>query len=382
MIYLDNSATTRVCPEAVAAVVRHMEEDYYNPSAAYGPALLIEKGIRACREHLRRAAGAAGYRVVYVASGTEADNLAVLGVAEHRHNGANVVVSPFEHPAVMETIQRAEKLGYEIRVLPAGTDGRVDLEKACSMIDADTLLVSCMQVSNETGAIQPVTELARQLHQSNPRGLMHVDGVQGFLRVPVLLKNQGIDLYSISGHKFHAPKGIGALLAREDIRLVPQMTGGGQEENLRSSTLNVPGIFGLDAALSAMPQDAGERLRRLKLRLLADLTSLSDMRVNGPDPENETLSAPHIISLSIRGVRGEVMRNALEGMGVLVSTGSACASHKQKVSSTLRAMGLTTEEADGTIRISLSVYNTEEEMDEAADCIQRAAVMLRAYRRK
>ena len=212
---------------------------------------------------------------------------------------------------------------------------------------------------------------------------VHVDGVQGFMRVPMQMGRMGVDMYALSGHKIHGPKGVGALAVRKGVRLVPQMTGGGQEKNLRSGTYNAPAILGLGQAVAQMEEngDRMERLRAMKLRLWQQLSAIEGVRVNGPMPD-EADAAPHILSVFFDGVRGEVMRNALEGAGVLVSTGSACASHKQKVSATLRAMGLTGEQADGTIRISLGLLNTMDEMDEAAARMKETAALLARYRRR
>lgn len=283
----------------------------------------------------------------------------------------------------METIRRVERQGIEVRVLPIDRRGVADLAAAESVIDENTALVSCMQVSNETGAIQPIEALSALAHAKNPKVRVHVDGVQGFMRVPMHMGKMGVDLYALSGHKIHGPKGVGALVARRGVRLAPQMTGGGQEKNLRSGTYNAPAILGLGQAVRQMAEDEGRaaRLAAMKARLWQQLSEMDGVRVNGPMP-GEADAAPHILSVSFDGVRGEVMRNALEGAGVLVSTGSACASHKQKVSGTLSAMGLTGEQADGTIRISLGMLNTMDEMDEAAAQMKKAAALLAQYRRR
>ena len=296
---------------------------------------------------------------------------------------ANFVVSAIEHPAVAETVRRVERLGFEVRVLPIDARGIVDLTACEGIIDAHTALVSCMQVSNETGAVQPVAALSALARKRNPNVRVHVDGVQGFMRVPMHMGRDGVDMYSLSGHKIHGPKGVGALVVRGNLRLAAQMTGGGQEKGLRSGTTDSPAIIGLHEAVRQMAARRQEidRLRGMKARLWEQVSSVEGARVNGPLP-GEADSAPHILSLSFAGVRGEVLRNALEGEGVLVSTGSACASHKQKVSASLRAMGLTPEQADGTIRVSLGLYNTMDEMDETAEKLARICGVLSRYRRR
>ena len=296
---------------------------------------------------------------------------------------ANFVCSVIEHPAVLETIRRVEALGHEVRYMPIDRSGVVDLAACEALLDEHTALVSCMQVSNETGAIQPIEQLARMARAKNRDVRVHVDGVQGFMRVPMHMGRMGVDLYALSGHKIHGPKGVGVLVARKGVRLAPQMTGGGQEKNLRSGTYNSPAILGLGEAVREMAarRDELDRLRAMKTHLWALLSAEEGISLNGPAPE-DAQSAPHVLSVSFGGVRGEVMRNALEGEGILVSTGSACASHKQKVSATLRAMGLSTEQADGTIRISLGMMNTMEDMDEAAARMLALYRQLKAYRRR
>lgn len=383
MIYLDNSATTRPFDEVIARMSACMSGQYFNASAAYRPAMEVEKQVDACRAAIAAELGAQPGGVIFTSGGTEADNLAILGTAMTLHGQANFAVSAIEHPAVAETVRRVERLGLEVRVLPIDARGILDLEACEGVIDEHTALVSCMQVSNETGAVQPVAQLSALARRKNPAVRVHVDGVQGFMRVPMHMGRQGIDLYSLSGHKIHGPKGIGALVVRGNLRLAAQMTGGGQEKGLRSGTTDSPAILGLDEAVRQMAarRQEVEGLRAMKRRLWERVSCIEGARVNGPLPD-EADSAPHILSLSFAGVRGEVLRNALEGEGVLVSTGSACASHKQKVSASLRAMGLSAEQADGTIRVSLGLFNSMDEMDETAERLARICGVLSRYRRR
>ena len=383
MIYLDNSATTRPFDGVIDAMDRCMREAYFNASAAYRPAVDVDREIRACRRLIASQLGAQEDEVYFTSGGTESDNLAILGVAATLRRPANFVCSVIEHPAVLETIHRVEAMGHEVRYMPIDRRGVVDLAACEALLDEHTALVSCMQVSNETGAIQPIEQLARMARAKNRDVRVHVDGVQGFMRVPMHMGRMGVDLYALSGHKIHGPKGVGVLVARKGVRLAPQMTGGGQEKNLRSGTYNSPAILGLGEAVREMAarRDELDRLRAMKTHLWALLSAEEGISLNGPAPE-DAQSAPHVLSVSFGGVRGEVMRNALEGEGILVSTGSACASHKQKVSATLRAMGLSTEQADGTIRISLGMMNTMEDMDEAAARMLALYRQLKAYRRR
>ncbi len=383
MIYLDNSATTRPFDGVIEAMASSMREGYYNPSAAYGPAIAAEREVRACRRAIAEQLGAREEEIVFTSGGTEGDNLAILGAAQALRSPGVFACSDIEHPAVAETIARVERMGHEVLRLPVDARGVLDLAACERLLSPRVALVSCMQVSNETGAVQPVEALSRLVKRIAPGALVHVDGVQGFLRVPMHMARMGVDLYTISAHKIHGPKGVGALAVRGGVRLAPQMTGGGQERGLRSGTLNGAGIVGLHAAVREMAARRAEveALRGMKRRLLDDLSGLPGVTVNGPLPQ-EADSAPHILSLSFEGVRGEVLRNALEAEGVIVSTGSACASHKQKVSDALLAMGRTREQADGTIRVSLGLMNAPGEMDEAAARIASACEQLRRYRRR
>lgn len=383
MIYLDNSATTRPFDCVIDGMAASMRETYFNASASYKPAVDVDKEIRACRKLIAAQLGAQEDEVYFTAGGTEGDNLAIMGLAQTLRRPANFVMSAIEHPAVADTVRRVEALGHEVRVLPITERGVIDLDAAADLIDEQTALVTCMHVSNETGAIQPVEQLARMAKAKSPNVRIHVDGVQGFMRVPMHMGRMGIDMYALSGHKIHGPKGVGALVVRKGIRLMPQTTGGGQEKNLRSGTYNSPAILGLGRAVKEMTarRDDVAAMRDLKAHLAQRLLAMGGVYINGPLPQDED-SAPHILSVSFDGVRGEVMRNALEGAGILVSTGSACSSHKQKTSASLKAMGVTGERADGTIRISLGLYNTIDEIKETAAQIEKVHALLRQYRRR
>ncbi|MBP3655306.1 MAG: cysteine desulfurase [Clostridia bacterium] len=384
MMYFDNSATTRPFDSVIDGMSASMRDGFYNASAAYRPAMDIEKQIHACRQAIIAQTGAKREdEVIFTAGGTESDNLAILGAAAAIRRAGVFLVSSIEHPAVAETMRRVEKMGHEVRIMPINARGVIDLEACERLMDEDTAFISCMQVSNETGAIQPVAELSAMARAKNRSVLVHVDGVQGFMRVPMNMSRMGVDLYALSGHKIHGPKGVGALVVRKGVRLIPQTTGGGQEKGIRSGTYNSPAIIGLHKAIEEMAarQADVEAMRALKLRLYERVSRLDGVKVNGPEPAAAD-SAPHILSLSFDGVRGEVMRNALEGEGILVSTGSACSSHKQKVSASLRSMGLSETQADGTIRISFGLMNNEQEIDTAAEKMEKLYALLKQYRRR
>lgn len=383
MIYLDNSATTKPCPEALLAMREALETEWFNPSAAYGPAIRAEKKMSQARRALLEAAGARSAELVFTGSGSEADSLAIVGSAERFHGAKRVLIFAGEHPAVLNTRAQLERLGHTVETFPARRDGTADTEKLAAMFDERVGLVSCMQVNNETGAIQPVGEIAKLVHEKCPDALFHVDGVQGFLRVPLEFETSGIDLYACSGHKIHGPKGIGALIVRKGVRLSPRVEGGGQEKGLRSGTENTAGIAGFAAAarwLCSMPNRA-QTLREAKLRLYSRLREeIPELRVNGPDPESGD-AAPHVLNVSL-GVRGEVMLHALETEGVYVGNGSACSTHKREMSAAFRAMNASRQAAETAVRFSLGMMNTIEEMDAAADAVIRCYKMYAAFQRR
>ena len=380
-IYLDNSATTRVCDAAAAAMMQCMQAGYFNPSAVYGPALETEKMMRACRETLLRSVHArTGSQAIFTSGGTEADNLAILGRLSGMRGGGRILYSAGEHPAVKEACLAAEAMGFEAHSVPYDHTGAVDLDALEKLMTPDTRLICCMQVNNETGAIQPLSEIAALRARRAPEAHFHVDGVQGFLRVPFDMPGVQADSYALSGHKIHGPKGIGALILAPGVRVHPRALGGGQESGLRSGTENTPGIAGLLAAVEVYPLENG--MRQVKLHLWQQLReAIPDAAVNGPAPDSD-LAAPHILNVSLPPVRSETMLHALEGAGIYVGMGSACSSHKQKVSAVLRAMNTPQRLAESALRFSLCPENTLAEMEQvAAACGQNYAVLSKFQRR-
>lgn len=378
-IYLDNSATTRVCQAAVSAMTRCMQEGFFNPSALYAPALETEKMMRACRETLLRAVHARqGSQVIFTSGGTEADNLAILGRLSSVRGGGRILFSAGEHPAVKEACLAAG--GFEALSVPYDREGVVDLEALEKLMTPDTRLICCMQVNNETGAIQPLAAIASLRNRLAPEAHLHVDGVQGFLRVPFDMPEIQADSYALSGHKIHGPKGIGALIMAPGVRVHPRALGGGQESGLRSGTENTPGIAGLLAAVEAYP--VANEMQQVKMHLWHQLKEqIPEAAINGPAPESDH-AAPHILNVSLPPVRSETMLHALEGAGIYVGMGSACSSHKQKVSAVLRAMNTPQRMAESALRFSLSPENTREEMEQVARaCKQNYAVLSKFQRR-
>lgn len=379
MIYLDNAATTRPCDACVLAVSRMLKESWANPSAAYREAVAVEKQIAAARESILRPFGNAGLSVVFTGSGTEADSLAVLGGVSRRQNMRRVLLFSAEHSAVRKTESQLQARGYEVCVIPPMEDGRINLEAFEAAANEETCFASVMHVNNETGAVQPIAEASAILKKNNRDALFHADGVQAYLRLSQS-HLQGIDLYSVSAHKIHGPKGVGALVVQNLKKVEAQIVGGGQENGLRSGTENTPGIAGFAAAAEwvAAITDRAERLRAMKLsffqKLLCDIDGL---RVNGPAPESEQ-SAPHILNVSIPNVRGEVMLHALEQEGVLVGTGAACGTRgRKKTSHSLDAMRAPTWAAENAIRASFGLMNTTDEALEAAEAVSRCFIKYR-----
>ena len=380
--YLDNSATTRPSPAVAAAVSELMESGWYNPSALYRPALEIQKRIDGTREILAQAAGAAGQRVIFTSGGTEADNLALLGHLRTRRTPGKVLISSVEHPAVAACTDEIRRMGFTVGTIPAGRNGTADLEALEQMLDGETVLISVMQVNNETGAAEPLQEIVRLRDAYAPGASVHVDGVQGFLRMKLDFNRLGIQSYALSGHKIHGLKGTGALIIRKDHPMRPVQFGGGQEGGLRSGTENTFGILALGTAVSTWDPEANGRMRKLKNELRSKIAEgIPGAAVNGPEESPETC-APHILNIAMPPVRSQTMLFALEGDGIYVSAGSACASRKQKVSPVLRAMGVSTELADCSLRFSLCPETTEEEIDYAAERAAFHWETLRKYTRR
>lgn len=378
-IYLDNSATTRPCPEALDAMVLCMREEYFNPSALYAPAMNAANRMKECRQEiLTRLHAKAGSKVIFTSGGTESDNLAILGQLHFQRGGGRILYSAGEHPAVREPCLAAA--GFEAVEMPYDRQGFVDLDKLKALMTPDVKMICCMQVNNETGAIQPLKEISRLRDRICPQAVFHVDGVQGFLRVPFDMSDLKADSYALSGHKIHAPKGVGALVLAPQVRVFPRQLGGGQEGAVRSGTENTPGIAGLLAAVRAYP--AQNEMAQVKLRLWEAIRArLPEASVNGPLPDDAG-AAPHILNVSLPPVRSETMLHALEGEQIYVGIGSACSSHKQKVSGVLKAMNTPPRQAESALRFSLCPDNTQEEMDQVAEAIARHYAVLSRYQRR
>jgi cysteine desulfurase len=380
-IYLDNSATTKPYPEVIEAMVAMMENNYGNPSSLHKKGLLAEKEIDKARERVAKALGVNKAEVVFTSGGTEANHLALFGAAAHyAPRGKHIITTSIEHACVFDAVKELEARGYEVTFVPAGADGVIDVESVKQAWREDTILVSVMYVNNETGALQPIGELGAFLKDKH-KTLFHVDAVQALGKVPLKIKEAGIDLLAVSAHKIHGPKGVGALYVREGVKLTPMFYGGGQERGLRSGTENVPGIvgFGIAAERSVreMPQ-AAQSMRELRDLIIGRiLAEIPEVRINTPKE-----AAPHVVNVSFEGVRGEVLVHALETHGVYISTGSACSSKEKIYSRVLKAMGLLEKHLEGAVRISLDAATTREEVDAMIDVLKSTVEDLRLFSRR
>ena len=379
LIYLDHAATTPVRPEVVQAMTAVLQDPLAagNPSSRHRMGARAREALDEARRQVAALLGAPEERIVFTGSATEANNLALLGAARAAgRRGRHLVISAIEHPSVMEAAALLQSQGYRVTRIAPSREGIVDAEAVARAVEDDTFLVSVMLVNNETGALQPVGEVARLVRRRRPEVLVHSDVVQAAGRLPLDVEALGVDLATISAHKLHGPKGVGALYVGPRARLDPLVVGGGQERGLRSGTENLPGIVGFGVAAALARRDLPEttqRLRRLSQRLLDGLLGIGHgVQLLGPaDPERR---APHIVCVAFEGLRAEVLAGHLDQeAGVLVSVGSACSSHKARTSHVLLAMGVPEELAAGAVRFSLGLMTREDEVDEA---IRRTAAVV------
>lgn len=381
-VYLDNSATTRVMDEAARLVVEIFTKDYGNASSMHKKGVSAERYIKYAKETLSKIMKVKDKEIYFTSGGTESDNWALIGSAyANMRAGRHLITTQIEHPAILQTMDYLERQGFEVTYLPVSKEGIVSLDALRKALRPDTILVSIMQVNNEVGAMQPIEEAAAIIKKQNPQTLFHVDAVQGFGKLPMYPKKWGVDMVSVSGHKIHAPKGIGILYVREGVKIRPLIYGGGQQKNYRSGTENVPGAAGIAKAAELLYKHLDrdtERLYELRRYFIGELLQMDDVYINGPMEEG---AAPHIVSASIKGIRSEVLLHALEERDIFVSAGSACASKKHTVSATLQAMQIEQALLDSTIRFSFSIYTTKEELDDTLKALREIIPMLRRYKR-
>lgn len=381
-IYLDNSATTKPFDSVVSLMSKIYTECYGNPSSRHNKGLEADNYIRYAKEIIAKSLKVSEKEILFTSGGTESDNTALIGIARAaKRRGNHIITSSIEHPAILETCKYLESEGYRVTYLPVSKDGVVNVEDVKKALCEDTILVSIMYVNNEIGSVMPICEIGKIIKEYNDKIIFHTDAVQAYGKYKINPKKLNVDLMSVSAHKIHGPKGVGFLYIKDGTRILPYIYGGGQQLGLRSGTENVPGIAGMAKAVEEIYSDFDndiELLYELRNRLVDGLLSIDEVMING----SKDNVAPHIVSLSVKNVRAEVLLHALEEKGIYVSSGSACASNKNTTSDTLQAIGLPKEYMDSTIRLSMSVFTTKEEIDEVVEAVKEAVPELRKYVRR
>ena len=381
-VYLDNSATTRCFDEVAQLMMRIMCEDYGNPSSMHHKGVEAEHYIRHARETLAKILKVNEKEILFTSGGTESDNIALIGTAMANHRtGRHLITTQIEHPAILQTMRYLEDQGFRVTYLPVDRHGKIRLEDLQDAICKETILVSIMHTNNEIGTLEPIAEAGELIKKINPHTVFHVDAVQGFGKFRIYPSRMNIDLLSVSAHKIHGPKGVGFLYVNDKIKISPIIYGGGQQKGMRSGTENVAGAAGLARAAELMYENLDadmERLYRLREMFLQGISKIEHVKVNGCEGKE---GASHIVSLSVRGVRSEVLLHALEDRGIYVSAGSAGASNKPLPSATLKAIGIERDLLESTIRFSFSVFTTEEEIRYTLKALYEMIPMLRRYTR-
>ncbi len=357
MIFFDNASTTRCTDSSVEIVKKYLTDEYYNPSALYHNSLLIKQELERARATILKKLRGEG-RIIFTGGGTESDNIALLG--SKKTKGGRIIISANEHAAIYATAQELKARGFDVAICPVNEYGKVIDEEFEALLTPNVTLVSIIHVNNETGAVNDISKLCKLTKSKCPRALFHSDGVQATGKIEMNLRQMGVDMYSMSAHKIGAPKGVGALYIAKGVSVNPIVYGGGQEGGLRSSTENVSGILAFEKAVVEGYQNLSETLKRLneiKNYIKDNLSSIEGIKFL-----SDTESSPYILSFSTPKVRGEVMQHALERRGIMVGTGSACASNKAS-SRIAEALGLKGKYVDGVTRLSFFIYNTMEEAE-------------------
>ena len=381
--YLDNSATTRCSKRAADLMVKLLTEDYGNPSSLHLKGVEAENYIKEAKQKIAKTLKVEEKELIFTSGGTESNNTALIGTAlANKRAGNHIITTSIEHASVLATMAYLEELGFQVTYLKVDSDGIISLEELKEAVTDETILVSLMMVNNEIGAVEPIEEAVKIIKAKNPNTLVHVDAIQAYGKYRIYPKKLGIDLLSVSGHKIHAPKGTGFLFIRDKVKVKPLIYGGGQQKGMRSGTENVPGVAALAEAATEIYEDFDEKidhLYALKQRFIEGVRKINGVTVNGKKGRD---SAPQIVSVSIEGVRSEVMLHTLEDRGIYVSAGSACSSNKSAVSATLTAIGLKKNLLDSTIRFSFCVNTTEEEIDYALSVMREVIPRLQKYTRR
>lgn len=375
MIYMDNSATTFVCDEAVKIMTEVMSESYGNPSSLHRMGLESEKLITSAKKIIADSIGKRQSTIYFTSGGTESDNTAIIGGAtRNSHGRKTVITSEVEHPAVLESMKYLKTLGFDVKYVKVGSDGVIDLDHLKSLLTDDVVLVSIMQVNNETGAVMPIKEAYNLVKNFREDILFHSDMVQSYLKTDFV----DVDLASMSAHKIHGPKGIGLLYVKEGININPLIFGGGQQKNLRPGTENVPGICGFSEAVRVFDKEKSfAKVSEIKKALLEKiLDKIDNVTVNGGES-----ALPYVLNMSFPGVKSEVLLHSLESSGIMVSSGSACSSNHPSPSHVLQAMGVKKELIDSSLRFSFSAFNSVEETNIVAEALLKQVTILRKVMR-
>ena len=382
--YLDNAATTRAFDSVKNIMVETLCMDYGNPSSMHKKGLDAENYIKDARQIIAGSLKVDPKEIIFTSGGTESNNLAVIGAAyANKRSGNHIITTRIEHPSIHNPLMYLEENGFRVSYIPVDGYGNIRLDALLDEVCVDTVLVSVMYVNNEIGSVQNIGEISKRIKEKNPKVLLHVDAIQAFGKFKIYPKREGIDLLSISGHKIHGPKGSGCLYVRDKVKIKPILFGGGQQKGMRSGTENVPAIAGLGQAVSDIyknHEDKREAMFLLKEAFIEEIRQMEGTAVNGVG-ESLRSSAPHIVSVSFAGIRSEVLLHALEDKGVYVSSGSACATNHPQLSGTLKAIGVSEDLLDSTLRFSFSVFTTIEEIQYAISMLKELLPVLRKYSR-
>ncbi len=381
MIYLDNAATTKPHIEVIEEMAKADKEFFANPSSMHQAGYTAEKIVKASEETILKAIGGTGGKFIFTSGGTESNNLAFFGtVFNSLKRKPHIITTKIEHPSVLEPAKALETLGAEVTYISPDENGFINPEDIEKNIKENTKLVSVMSVNNETGAIQPIAEIAKKVKARNKDILVHTDCVQGLGNIKIDASKLGVDMISFSAHKIHGPKGIGGLYVAKNIRILPTVLGGHQQNNLRSGTHNTTGITGFAKAVEIMEKsfsDKCEKLKNLKNQIVENLNENPLFEINN---RGENYSS-HIISIRVKNVRAEVLLHALEPYGICISAGSACSSNKPSPSHVLTAMGYDKKKIEETIRVSTGFFTTENEISDFCDALKKEALALSKFTR-
>ena len=382
-VYLDNAASTRVSKPVIELMNKAMDEDYANPSAKHLKGMEAEKYLKEAAAKIAKTMKVSEKEIVFTSGGTESNNMALIGAAMARQRyGKHIISTAIEHSAVHQVLVHLADLGFEYSILKVDEKGQISLEELKSLLRADTILVSVMYVNNEIGAVQDIKAIADIVHGYNKDIYIHTDAIQAYGKFKIFPKKEGIDLLSVSAHKLHGPKGSGFLYIDERVNIKPIIYGGGQQRGFRSGTLNIPGIAGLGEAAKEAYEDFDkevEYIYGLRDYLIDEITKLNDEGIK-LNCEKGVKFAPHVLSISISGVRAEVLLHSMEERGIYIASGSACSSNHPGLSGTLKGIGLKEEFLSSTVRVSFSKYNNKKELDFFLANLKELIPQLRRYK--